>query len=154
MERLRGRMQWFEGYAFGRVAQHSMKVLGEIALKQQRMVHLSETETLAIKFLWSRVQEAGAIRVTTTLLGNFLIFTDGACEGDGEKTGGVGGVLVGPDGLCLEHFFSEVPSNYMKALLRESVNPIYELELLPVHIATFLLEQSAPFFACCAILGL
>ena len=35
-ERLRGRMQWFEGYAFGRVAQHSLRTLGEIALKNRR----------------------------------------------------------------------------------------------------------------------
>ena len=134
-ERLRGRMQWFEGYAFGRIAQHSLKVLGELSLRQQRFVSLNESEMSAINFLLSRVKSAEAIRITTTLLDNYLIFTDGACEGDTEKTGSVGGVLVGPNGQVLEHFSSRVPSSYMDSLLEASDNPIYELELLPVHIA-------------------
>jgi ribonuclease HI len=137
-ERLRGRMQWFEGYAFGRIAQHSLKTLGELAMRQQRVVTLTESEVSAIGFLLSRVQSAEAIRITTTLLDNFLIFTDGACEGDNSKSGSVGGVLVGPNGQILEHFSSEVPSCYMSALLKNSENPIYELELLPVYIALHL----------------
>jgi hypothetical protein len=103
-ERLRGRMQWFEGYAFGRIAQHSLKTLGELAMRQQRVVTLTESEVSAIGFLLSRVQSAEALRITTTLLDNFLIFTDGACEGDNSKSGSVGGVLVGPNGQILEHF--------------------------------------------------
>ena len=137
-ERLRGRMQWFEGYAFGRIAQHSLKVLGELSLRQQRVVALNESELSAINFLLSRVKSAEAIRITTTMLDNYVIFTDGACEGDTEKTGSVGGVLVGPNGQVLEHFSSKVPINYMNSLLENSDNPIYELELLPVHIALLL----------------
>ena len=137
-ERLRGRMQWFEGYAFGRIAQHSLKVLGELSLRQQRVVALNESELSAINFLLSRVKSAEAIRITTTMLDNYLIFTDGACEGDTEKTGRVGGVLVGPNGQVLEHFSSKVPINYMNSLLENSDNPIYELELLPIHIALLL----------------
>ena len=134
-ERLRGRMQWFEGYAFGRIAQHSLKTLGELAMRQQKVVTLTESEVSAIGFLLSRVRSAEAIRITTTLLDNFLIFTDGACEGDNNKSGSVGGVLVGPNGQILEHFSSEVPSCYMSTLLKNSENPIYELELLPIYIA-------------------
>ena len=137
-ERLRGRMQWFEGYAFGRIAQHSLKVLSELSLRQQRNVKLNETELSAIHFLLLRVKSAEAIRITTTMLDNFLIFTDGACEGDIEKTGSVGGVLVSPDGRVLEHFSSKVPTKYMVSLLEKSENPIYELELLPIHIALLL----------------
>ena len=137
-ERLRGRMQWFEGYAFGRIAQHSLKVLGELSLRQQRVVILNENEMHAISFLLSRVKSAEAISITTTLLDNFIIFTDGACEGKDGKSGSVGGVLVGPKGQVLEHFSSEVPDSYMSALLKTSENPIYELELLPVYIALLL----------------
>lgn len=43
-ERLKGRMQWFEGYAFGRVAQYSLKTFGELALRRQRQVTLSDKE--------------------------------------------------------------------------------------------------------------
>ena len=33
--RLRGRMQWFEGYTFGRIAQHGLKVLSELSLRHK-----------------------------------------------------------------------------------------------------------------------
>ena len=71
-----------------------------------------------------------------------MIFTDGACEGDTQKSGTVGGVLVGPNGQVLERFSSEVPTNYMNLLLKNSENPIYELELMPTHIALLLWSHS------------
>jgi hypothetical protein len=43
-------MQWFEGYAFGRVAQHSLRILGDIALRKQRVVQLEMHELCAIEF--------------------------------------------------------------------------------------------------------
>ena len=134
-ERLRGRMQWFEGYAFGRVAQHSLKVLGDLALQQQKTVQLSDAQVVAIDFLVKRVSEASAVSVTSTFLDTFLIFTDGACEGEDTKVGSIGGVLVNPVGACCEHFSCSVPRKLMEDALKTSANPIYELELLPVMVA-------------------
>eukprot|EP00435_Cladocopium_sp_Y103_P074787 s33_g51.t1 len=128
-ERLRGRMQWFEGYAFGRIAQHSLKILGDIATRKQRVVKLSALELTAIEFLLERISKATAFRVNSTSLETYLIFTDGACEGDGNRAGSVGGVLVSPDGKLVEHFSSEVPEDFMRPALQASENPIYELEL-------------------------
>lgn len=41
-------MQWFEGYAFGRIAQHSLTILGDISLKKQCVVCLDAMEKEAI----------------------------------------------------------------------------------------------------------
>ena len=134
-ERLRGRMQRFEGYAFGRVAQYSLKVLGELSLKRQKQVPLKDKEMQAGAYLIQRVSEARAIDIGPVSLDTFFIFTDGACEGDSSRIGSVGGVLVGPSGRCTQHFSSEVPTDFMREALACSANPIYELKLLPINIA-------------------
>eukprot|EP00435_Cladocopium_sp_Y103_P069221 s1948_g32.t3 len=118
-ERLRGRMQWFEGYAFGRIAQHSIKVLGDVACRNEKVVTLSEVELNAINFLLTRVSEAGALRINPTCLDTFIVFTDGACEGELQKTGSVGGVLVDHNGHCVQHFSSEVPFDFMQVALKD-----------------------------------
>ena len=73
-ERLRGRMQWFEGYAFGRVAQYSLKVLGELSLKRQKQVTLNDKEMQAVAYLIQRVSEARAIEIGPVSLDTFLNF--------------------------------------------------------------------------------
>ena len=112
-ERLRGRMQWFEGYAFGRVAQHSLRILGELSLRRQRSVKLSDVEIRAVEFLAKRVSDAHAVHINPVFLDTFIIFTDGACEGEQEKTGSVGGVLVDPAGRCYQHFSCRVPERFI-----------------------------------------
>ena len=135
-ERLRGRMQWFEGYAFGRVAQHSLRTLGEIALKKQKVIELAPHELTAIDFLARRVSEAETLKLSPVSLDTLLVFTDGACEGESDRFGSIGGVIVDKAGRCHQHFSYEVPTDFMRVALSESSNPIYELELLPIYVAT------------------
>ena len=52
-ERLRGRVQWFEGYAFGRMAQHSLSTLEEVSLKKRKYVPSLATSVP----LWSFLSE-------------------------------------------------------------------------------------------------
>ena len=73
-ERLKGRMQWFEGYAFGRIAQYSLKVIGEVALKKQSLVTLDARELNAIEFLLRRVSEAEAVKINSVTLDTFYVF--------------------------------------------------------------------------------
>jgi len=134
-ERLRGRMQWFEGYAFGRVAQHSLRILGDIALRKQRMVQLESHELCTIEFLAKRVLEAETLKITPVSLDTLIVFTDGACEGEGNRVGSVGGVRIDKTGRCYQHFSSEVPTDFMRVAMEDSSNPIYELELLPLYVA-------------------
>ena len=41
-----------------------------------------------------------------------------------------------PNGRLVGHFSSAVPEAFMRRLLEESENPIYELEIIPVFLAT------------------
>jgi len=134
-ERLRGRMQWFEGYAFGRIAQHSLRILGDIALRKQRVVQLEAHELCAIEFLVKRVLEAETLKITPVSLDTLIVFTDGACEGEGNRVGSIGGVIIDQTGRCYQHFSSEVPTDFMRVAMEDSSNPIYELELLPLYVA-------------------
>lgn len=59
------------------------------------------------------------------------MFTDGACEAE-RRFGGIGGILVSPQGSCVSYFSAEVRSWMMDKLLMTSANPIHELELLPI----------------------
>ena len=101
-ERLRGRMRWFEGYAFGRVAQFSLEVLGDLSPKKQKTVRVADHELRATELLVKRVAEARAIEISSVFPSTFLIFTDGACEGESSRIGSVGGVLVSPNGKCCQ----------------------------------------------------
>ena len=134
-ESLRGRMQWFEGYVFGRIAQRGVQTVGELALRSSRSSTLTCYELKCFKDLQERVLQAPPIEITPRVLDTWFVFTDGACEGLDSKSGSIGGVLVDPAGNLVKYFSSEVPSSFMTKLCEASANPIYELELLPVLVA-------------------
>ena len=50
-ECLRGRVQWFKGYAFGRIAQHSLSTLEEVSLKKRKYVPSLATSVPLWSFL-------------------------------------------------------------------------------------------------------
>ena len=133
-ESLRGRMQWFEGYVFGRTAQRCVQTVGELSLRSSRSSTLTCYELKCFKDLQERVLQAPPIEITPRVLDTWIVFTDGACEGSDTKIGSIGGVLVDPGNLT-EYFSNEVPSALMAKLCETSANPIYELELLPVLVA-------------------
>ena len=133
-ESLRGRLQWFETFAFGRTANSCLHRLGEISMCSGRSHRLSADDRSVLTFLKNRVLTAPPILIPPCQLQTWYIFTDGSCESQ-DESGGVGGVLMGPDGRLLRHFSSHVPTEVMRTLLSKSENPIYELELAPVLIA-------------------
>ena len=137
-ESLRGRMHWFESFAFGRVANQAVKILGEIALRNSKNCKLNPRDIKAIRFPHDRVLHAPPLKITPTSLLSFVLFTDGACEGIQTKVGSVGGVLVDSCGRFRAFFGAKVPDRIMREFNRMSENPIYELELLPVWISFLL----------------
>ena len=138
-ESLRGRLHWFESFAFGRVANSAVRTLGALSLKGLRRVNLQHHEIRDLRFLKERVLQAPPLKLTPTCLLSWLIFTDGACEGpDNAKQGSVGGVLVNPQGQLVQFFGGSVPKDLMDLLLSRSRNPIYELEVMPLLIAVLL----------------
>lgn len=99
-----------------------------------RSHRLSPEDRATLTFLRNRVLTAPPILIQPCQLDTWFVFTDGACDSQ-SGTGGVGGVLMAPNGKLIHHFSSRVPEKVMKLLLSKSENPIYELELAPVLIA-------------------
>ena len=115
-ERLGGRMVFFEGYAFGRVANHAVRSLSRRCSYNARVVELGPEMKANPNFLHSRVLEARAISIERSLLSTWFVFTDGACSQD-YKTGSVGGVLVSPGIL----FIRKDNFNWMKLSYLQSM---------------------------------
>ena len=129
-ESLRGRMLWFETYAFGRVGNSAVKKLGDLAYLGVKDVSLKPNDIAAIKFLKNRVLKAPPICINKRSLESWIIFVDGACEGDDHGVGTIGAVLIDPCGTFLHHFSEVVPASFMERC-SYSKNHIYELEILP-----------------------
>ena len=140
-ERLRGRLQWFETFSHGRVAQQSLRVISGMASVGRKRETLGSKEIRALHFLKDRVLAAAPTKVMAANLQTWYIFTDGACEGDEEKLGSVGAVLVCSEGRAISYISEEVPKQWMEHFLKGSQHPVFELELLPVVIALCVWEK-------------
>ena len=136
-EKLKGRMVFFEGYTFGRIAHAAVKSLGRLSLNKTANNVLTKDLINTLRFLRRRVENADPVKVERCFSSTWLVFTDGSCEAE-KKFGGIGGILISPSGSCVQYFSSEVPAWLMDLLLEEPANPIHELELLPVYLATSL----------------
>ena len=129
-ERLRGRLQWFESFAGGRVAQQALMTISKMAATGRKSEKLSDSELRAVQFLRDRVICAPPTNIRTASLETWFVFSDGACEGETSKLGSVGAVLISPCGVACEFFAEVVPKSWMDNFLEVSRHPIFELELL------------------------
>ena len=136
-ESLRGRMQWFETFSQGRIANAAVKKLGDLAFLGRKTVQLSMDDKASLLFLRDRVLNAPPVCIEGSSLSTWVIFVDGACEGQDNMVGSIGGVLMSPSGRLVHHFSSRASKRFMKAC-DYSLNPIYELELLPMLVALLL----------------
>ena len=136
-ERLRGRMQWFETFAFGRVAIQPMRVLSKLASSNRISLRLTEHDVISLTFLKDRVLTAPPVRISRVSMNTVLIFTDGSCEGEDSLTGGVGGILINEWGVPTSFFSESVPNYIMEEFKNHSSHPIFELEILPVLCSIF-----------------
>lgn len=130
-EKLRGRMVFFEGYTFGRIANAAVKNLGRLGMNQAETNVLSADLSNILNFLKWRVANASPIKIERCFTSTWVVFTDGCCEAE-RRFGGIGGILISPSGTCVQYFSAEVPPWMMDILLETSANPIHELELLPI----------------------
>ena len=104
--------------------------MGDLAYLGIKDVSLKPSDIAAIKFLKDRVLKAPPVRISRRSLESWVIFVDGAGEGEGDKLGTIGAVLINPWGRFLHHFSEVVPASFMERC-SYSKNPIYELEILP-----------------------
>ena len=102
---------------------------------------LGPKEIGALQFLKDRVLAAAPTKVMAANLQTWYVFTDSACEGDEEKFGSVGAVLVCSDGRVTSFISERVPKQWMDHFMKESRHPVFELELLPIVIALCVWEK-------------
>ena len=133
-ERLRGRMIFFEGYTFGRLANAAIKNVGRFCVEGSDRKQLDASIKRSLLLLRDRVLSAPPISIGRPLRDTWIIFTDGACNPE-QRCGSVGGLIISPLGTCLSFFSSVVPTDITEELFKLSCNPIHELEVLPVFIA-------------------
>ena len=136
-ERLRGRMVFYEGYTFGRVANAAIKNLSRFCLEKGGRSKLDSSIQSSLLLLRDRVLSAPPLKIGKPLTTTWIVFTDGACSPD-EKMGSVGGLLIAPNGTCSCYFSEAVPSTVLDSMFKLSKNPIHELEVLPVLLACIL----------------
>ena len=133
-ERIRGRMLFFECFVFGRIANLDLKLFGDLCRAGRATSRVSTDEIQVVQRLCQRVQTGTAIPMGIQNLETWLIFTDGACEGD-VPSGSIGGVLVAPNHRVVHHFGCLAPDNVMSLLLAHSSHPIHELEMIPILVS-------------------
>ena len=133
-ERLRGRMVFYEGYTFGRIANAAIKNLSRFCLEKGGRSRLDDSIRSSLALLKDRVLNAPPTKIGRALTTTWIIFTDGACNPE-EHTGSVGGLLISPSGICTLYFSEVVPGDFLEELFKLSKNPIHELEVLPVLLA-------------------
>ena len=121
---LRGRMQWFETLVQGRVANAAIKKLGDLAFTGKRTVYLDERDKSSLLLLRDRVLNAPPLCIERSSLETWFRQT-GRVYWWGHH------VTVGTFGT----FFSCVASDVFMKACEYSLNPIYELELLPMLVA-------------------
>lgn len=146
-ERLRGRMQWYESFAFGRVAYQPMKVLSRLSTGREHH-KLSGHDRGALVFLKDRVLNAPPVRISRISMRTTCIFTDGSCEGTDHITGGVGGVLINEWGVASNFFSGVAPKEVMGLFTEFSTHPIFELELLPAFISIYIWKEFIAYKHC------
>ena len=134
VERLRGRLLWFENFVCGRQANFLVARLGKYIRAGKGELPLNSELEVTLQKLMMRLEAGRPVEITRKLFSTWLCFTDGACEQECS----VGGVLVSPQGTAVMAFGSVLPADFSQQFYRESQHPIYEVELLPLLIALVL----------------
>ena len=135
LEKLHGRLVWFNSYVFGRELNAAVRVISRHARMKVKSIAKTEQLTKAVSFLMEELTRAKPVQLSTSHCNTFFVFTDGAYEPTSETPGTIGGLLVDEWGRSLEFFGLALPSSLMNQFLEFSEHPIYELEILPVLLA-------------------
>ena len=133
-ERLRGRMIFYEGYTFGRIANAAIKNIGRFCTERNGRNRLDDSLKTSLLLLRDRVLDAPPVCIGRPLSDTWIVFTDGACSPE-TQTGSIGGMVISPCGVCTSFFSGAVPERIMSRFFEVSKNPIHELEVLPVVAA-------------------
>jgi hypothetical protein len=131
-ERLRGRMIFFDGFVFGRVAASCLRSLSRTEESSRRDESLDSKCRQSLMLLSEHVLTAGPVKIHDQVPEPMFVFTDGAFE---NGHGSIGALVMNHKGDVLSHFSWQCDSESDELLTRWSRNPIFELELLPIAVA-------------------
>ena len=134
VERLRGRLLWFENFVCGRQANILVARLGKFVTGTKHTQPLPVELKEVLELLLDRVRSSAPIEISKRLFSTWICFTDGACE----EQASVGAVLIDPMGKAVCTFGGVLPKELHSFFYSESKHPIYEVELLPVLISAIL----------------
>ena len=144
-EKLRGRLQWYDTFLFGRMASYSMSVISKRATSCSIDGRLDPQLRRALKFLKEHVQVSKPVELTKAAGKTYFVFTDGAVEPSADGTqiiASVGGILYNGDGVAVAFFSEKVPKLILDRFLQYSSHPIFEVELLAVLVAAHVWAQA------------
>ena len=136
LEKLHGRLVWFGSFVFGRQMNVALRILNRFAHSKSKAVSLTEELVDVLKVIRTRLSSSNPTRIFKSVAKTWIIFTDGAYEPSSDTPATVGGVLISPEGEVVQFFGETVSSSLLDELQQQSEHPIYELEVLPVVIAT------------------
>eukprot|EP00435_Cladocopium_sp_Y103_P052298 s2664_g16.t1 len=132
---LKGRLGFAEGQLLGRVTRKLINELGAHALKPPRDNVLGDSTRFALEVVAKRIVEAKPHMVESKTGGVFFLFTDACFDGE-TKEGGIGGVLMGPDGCVVSWFSEKAPRDLCESFMaEEQEQAIGELEAFAVLVA-------------------
>ena len=133
-ERLRGRMNFFEGHVYGRGPAQALRTIDHHARSGATAHALPKPVVQAVHVLKDRLCSAIPLQISAKSRLTWYLFTDGSCEAS-KCFGAVGAVLYDSEGNLVSAFSEKAPASVMDRLLAGSENPMYELELFPVLLA-------------------
>ena len=135
LQSLRGRLLYAAGNTFGRCTQVAVQALGRLARKGTS-TFLDAELLKCIQFAISTLASAQPRRITAWKNEwPVLIFTDGACEGEGSVVTH-GAVLCDQTTASFYYFGDPVPGCYVQRWQEDGKRQvIYQAELFPVWIA-------------------
>ena len=136
LERLHGRLVWFNSFVFGRLMNHAVREISLACRSNEKFLRLGKDLRAALIQLKEMLQSCKPLEIGRSICKTWVIFTDGAFEPSATYKATVGGVLVSPSGVPIECFGEFLDERLVDELLQDSDHPIYELEVLPILLAT------------------
>eukprot|EP00435_Cladocopium_sp_Y103_P072300 s179_g39.t2 len=134
LERLHGRLIWFNSFCFGRRMNSLIRILSNFSHMSSKSISVCDKLKGTLLELKSHVDSAAPVEIGRDINTTWIVFTDGSYEPSSEPPAAIGAVLVSPQGQVVQSFGEYIPASLTAILLRESEHPIYELEILPLII--------------------
>ena len=131
---LRGKLAFANAQVLGRAGQLALKLISTHVHRWPFEAKIDSDTRLALDFLDLRIREGAPRRITRSLGSPWFVFTDAAFEPD--FSGGLGGVLISPQGSVCSWFSLSLGCDEVKSLLPACAETgIGELETAAVAVA-------------------